>query len=155
MHIAFVGYTESAFKKLNSDIARPTMVPAWARDMREYQLNNMLIEQFHNEIFTQVCDENNADVYYLTAVIAESFFNSEPLCGVVYPAIEMRGNAHNFALPPQLADDVLKVCEASWYKVVRAEDFTYSVVRLFYADSFDVNGEIEWRECPEAMMHYL
>lgn len=152
-----IGYTSEIFAELNSARGCPIIVPEQNKDPRENNLPNTQIRKFFTQEFMRVVRSGQKYLYKLSAAIAENFFICTDACGIVYPTIAMNANAENFAINPCFVQSHLKLQSANWYRIdnINKKNLEYTVTSLAYADSFGINGEIEWRKTSEEEAKFL
>lgn len=136
-----IGYTSTAFQKLNSDRSCPKVIPENVRHPNEFTKSNLEVKNFIDEKFSHF----NSNLHFLTALISDWFLSRVGKCGVVYPTTRMHANAENLALTTKLVDEDLTLQTATWYRVDAIKNLDCTVSKLMIADEFSEDGEIHWR----------
>lgn len=142
-----VGYADKNFEKLKAGRKNGN----WWDDIKPTEENqqldqNFLIRDFLATKFSQPISPENEDYYKLTIAIAEHHFKSDIFYGLIYPTIQMRGNADNFAIKKSFVDSGgLQFLEVYFIEITEVLDFKYNINRIDWANSISPNGIIEWK----------
>lgn len=142
-----VGYADKNFEKLKSGRKNGNW---WNNfnsiDKKRKRDRNFIIRDYLSSKFSQPIDSANVDYYKLTIAIAEKHFKNEFFDGLIYPTIQMRGNADNFAIKKSFVDSGgLKFLEAYYIEITEVHDFEYNIERIDWANSISANGNIDWK----------
>ncbi len=106
---------------------------------------NALVHNYIASKFSERINEANKVKYKLTVAIGRKLLgNNGLLDGIIYPTIQMRGNADNIVLSKEAADRTLRFVSVEYLEVVEAKDFSYGVNCLDSATRIDLIGTIHW-----------
>jgi hypothetical protein len=137
-----VGYTKTTFDQLGS-----SRQPGWGpiQGERVDEPDNNLVAEYLARKFAELVPSGEEFRYKLTAAISEKFARPEPFDGLLYPALQMRGNADNVALKPRYADVALRFKRAQHARVDAVHDFSYDITVLDSAVALDAEHRFVWR----------
>ena len=142
-----VGYEDKTFEKLKSGRKNGNWWDNMNPVAKKNELDqNFMIRDYLASKFSRPIPPDNNDYYKLTIAIAEHHFSSEMFDGLIYPTIQMRGNADNFAIKKSFVDSGgLEFLEVYFIEITEVLDFKYDIKRLDWANSISANGEIDWK----------
>jgi hypothetical protein len=137
-----VGYGIGNFQRLGSN--RPK--GSWSQDLVSGPSNDTdkAISEFLAEVFTQRVPKGSEEAYKLSVAIAEFLFKDDIFDGLIYPTVEMRANADNFALKPRYADKNLRLLKAEYACIDALLEFGYRITVLDTANALAPDGTILW-----------
>jgi len=138
------GYDSEVLKALGSSRKSTTLVNA--DDQEKYSQVDVLISRFLSEEFARNVLKGQEYLYKLSIAIAEYHFKSDKFNGLLYPALAMWGNADNLALKTSFVDKNLELQKVEYVYVDEvADNLTYKLRVLDFANSFTKDGHIEWK----------
>lgn len=153
MIVSNAGYTHKLFDKFLTDRSCPEWVKHDSSFIEPEQ--NVLVNQYLSEVFTEVISPGDEAKYKVTTAIAEKLIEGNiytpsgavlSFDGIIYPTISGEARADNFAIKPSFVDNYLTIVKAEYiYITDRPERFHYKVNVLNYADTFGMDGAIEWK----------
>lgn len=142
-----VGYVNENFERLKSGRKNGNWWDNMKPIAKKNELDqNFIIRDYLASRFSRPIPKFNFDYYKLTIAIAEHHFSSEMFDGLIYPTIQMRGNADNFAIKKSFVDSGgLEFLEVYFIEITEILDFEYNIKRLDWANSISANGKINWK----------
>jgi hypothetical protein len=138
-----VGYTDEAFKALGSNREHAKWDPAFPKTT-EGDVDQLIVE-FLAEIFTQPVPPGSEYRYKVSVAIAEKLFLDDIFDGLLYPTVQMKANADNFALKPRYADTNLRFLKAEFVRIKAVRAFAYDLDVLDTATELMPDGTIVWK----------
>ena len=132
MMVNHVGYTRMAFQTLGSNRkhagwnTNPLTMPGGDVDR--------LIDEFLAETFTRFVPAGSGYLYKVSVAISEKLLLDDKLDGLMYPTVQMKANADNFALKPRYADNNLKFLKAEYVRINGVRHFAFDSTRPGYSD---------------------
>jgi hypothetical protein len=146
LQVNHVGYTNTTFQALGS--VRRDVTWGKTSSVRVDELANREITEFLSQTFCCRITDGNEHLYKLTIAIAEKMFLGELFQGLVYPTIQMRANADNFAIKTDFADSGLVFQNIEFLRVDSAADFSFNVTTQDFANQLGSDGQILWKGRP-------
>ena len=146
LHVNHVGYTASVFQTLGSNREQAGWGPEPARVPGEDI--NVQVAEFLAETFTRAVPKGSEYLYKLSVAIAEKLFLDDMFDGLLYPTVQMRANADNFALKPRYADSHLQFLKAEFARINGIDavrEFTFGIDVLDTATELTPEGTIVWK----------
>lgn len=151
-----VGYIDPVFKKLQSNRKD---VPNWGTSQTNFEtpanrlVHNFLAEEFAREVATSSEHEYKISIAIaeklmgnILGEVAEGMPSGQKFSGILYPALAMRANADNLVLLPEAVDKHLSLKKVEFIRVDEIKgDMQYQITLLDFADSFGLDGTIEWK----------
>lgn len=139
-----VGYHADVFYRLNSGRACPN----WGDSLESPKdlSANEQIKAFFSQEFAQKILYSQEHLYKISIAIAEHHFQQNIFAGLLYPTLAMKANTDNLVLKPEVVDKylILKKVEYIFVEEV-VENEKFKVKILDFANSFDTNGQIQWK----------
>lgn len=142
MMVNHVGYVQPTFEALRSARVAGTSIEFAQVPPGE---GHEEIAKFLAELFTKSVARGEEQIYKLTNAVAEKLFIHDLFDGLLYPTIQMRANADNFALKPRYADVHLKFLKIEFARIDSEYDFKYDITLLDTAITLGDDGSIQWR----------
>jgi hypothetical protein len=105
---------------------------------------NRVISDFLADVFTRRVPKGSEEMYKLSIAIAEYLFTDDTLDGLIYPTVEMRGNADNFALKRRYADTNLRFLKAEYARIDAVLEFRYKITVLDFATALSPDWRFLW-----------
>jgi hypothetical protein len=105
---------------------------------------NALVHDYLAAKFSAFVPTNQLDYYKLTIAISKKLFRDEIFDGLLYPTIQMKGNADNVVLKSSYVDSCLKFVGVEYIFVKSVEEMKYEVDIIDSATKADENGELMW-----------
>ena len=142
-----VGYVDKTFEQLKSGRKNGNWWDYLGPIPKEKkQDQNFIIRDYLASKFSRPIANDYNDYYKLTIAIAEHHFSSDIFDGLIYPTIQMRGNADNFAVKKSFVDSGgIELVDVYFIEITEIHDFEYKINRLDWANSILPNGDIEWK----------
>ncbi len=140
-----IGYTPETFTKLNSNRTNPD----WGENnlkMNHPEPTRLITEWLADKFSGVIGGKLNEDKYNLTIAIAEQHMHADFIQGMVYPTVQMNGNADNIIIKPDFIDSGgLELLDVYHIEVKSKEGLQYQINRLDWANSISKDGTIEWK----------
>lgn len=105
----------------------------------ERMVNDFLANWFVKKISPQ-----EADLYKVTAAIANILIGGGVFAGLVYPTVKMFGNADNLVLNPKFVDRSLQLVSIEFLEITENAGINFKTELLDTAVEWDKAGDIEW-----------
>ncbi len=149
-----VGFTDEAFKMLNSDRSHPEALLTTNHAVRLAPTNILK----HNALarwFCQRISDDTSEIYKLTMAITEIQLEGSLFSGLIYPTISRSANSENFALKPNTIDNKeLQFVQVDYLIVENvvieaAGDEIFHCQVLDTANKITNEGTIQWLGVPE------
>jgi hypothetical protein len=143
MMVNYVGYTRMAFQTLGSNRehagwnTNPLTMPGGDVDR--------LIDEFLAETFTRFVSAGSEYLYKVSVAISEKLFLDDKFDGLMYPTVQMKANADNFALKPRYADNNLKFLKVEYVRINGVRHFAFDIDVLDTATALAPDGTIVWK----------
>ena len=139
-HIGFSSESSTSLKsKRNLDA-----IYSFAANTRSRGDLNALVYDYLAEKFSRKIDGTNPHAYKLTVAISRKLLGNGPFLGILYPTVEMSGNADNVALTKDAADRALKFVSVEYVQVKSVKEGTYDIEVLDSASKVDLIGTLLW-----------
>jgi hypothetical protein len=142
-----VGYADKNFETLKSGRKNGNWWDNVSHIDKKNELDqNFIIRNYLASKYSRPIPPDNIDYYKFTIAIAEHHFSSEMFDGLIYPTIQMHGNADNFAIKKSYVDSGgLAFLDVYYIEITEVLGFKYNIKRLDWANSVSENGEINWK----------
>jgi len=105
---------------------------------------NSLVYDYLAAKFSHAVTRNNQDYYKLTVAISRKMFQDDIFDGLLYPTIQMKGNADNITLKPTYADSSLKFVSTEYIYVKSTIGMKYDIDVLDSATRLGEDGTLRW-----------
>jgi hypothetical protein len=144
-----IGFTEEVKRQLKSKRNIGEIYDFVTTTNNFSELNEM-VHEYLGYLFSQpVKDDSNKIEYKLTSTIADIMMHSDEIHGLIYPTIQMLGNADNILLKPGFVDRHLEFVNVEFIQIKESDSDGFIVDRLDSATSSTIdNGKLSWSGRP-------
>ncbi|MBO2647710.1 hypothetical protein I6M45_21740 [Shewanella algae] len=117
---------------------------------RNYGELNEMVHEYLAYLFSRPIQDGNEKVEYkLTSSIANLMMHSSEINGLMYPTIQMFGNADNILLKPEYVDENLDFVNVEFIEVNESNKDGFSINRIDSATALtSTNGALNWSGRP-------
>ena len=139
-----VGFTEETKERLSSGRDLDDIY-SFVRDTNNYSELNEMVHEYLGVLFSQpVLPEAQETTYRLTSAIARKLTQGNVIHGVIYPTIQMSGNADNVLLKKAYFDNYVDFVHAEFIEVDQLNSARYSGTVLDSVSSINETGTLVW-----------
>ena len=143
-----VGYTNEIQQKLNS-LRDLNLIYTFVRNTGNFSDINRMKQTFIGSLFTKIIiEKDKVNEFKKTVALADILMHGDYIDGLLYPTLQMRGNADNFALKPRYVDNYLQFVNVEYIEISDANENKFSFNVLNAATEVNNKGEIVWLDRP-------
>ena len=144
-----IGFTEEVRGKLKSNRTLEDIYDFVINTGKYSDLNEM-VHEYLGYIFSRPIEDGTDDNYFkLTSVLANIMMQADLLNGLIYPTIQMWGNADNILLKPDYVDKHLEFVNVEYIHIKENDGKGFSIDRIDSATATTVNeGTLNWSGRP-------
>lgn len=139
-HIGFSSEPES-FKDAKRQL---DSIYKFVKDTRAIGDLNALVHDYLAYSFSRPFKEKDTDRYKLTIAISRKLLSSDFIDGLLYPTIQMSGNADNIALKTDAVDRLLNFVNVKYFAVKSVRGKEMDIDTLDSATRADLIGVLMW-----------
>lgn len=144
-----IGFTEEVKEQLKSK-RNIDEIYSFVTTTNNYSELNEMVHEYLGYLFSKPVKLDSEKIdYKLTSTIADIMMHSEDIHGLLYPTIQMLGNADNILIKPDFVDEHLEFLNVEFIEIKESDDDSFIVDRLDSAVSASVeNGRLTWSGRP-------
>lgn len=136
-----IGFTNDVIQELNSQRELDSIYD-FVKKMQDFGNLNEYVYNYLGGVFSkQVIDSN---YYKLTVAITNKLMIGDFFGGILYPTIQMFGNADNLALKPTFVDTGLDFISVEYLKITDVDGKYYTFETLDTSNTIKNDGTIDW-----------
>lgn len=122
----------------------------FVKTTRNYGELNEMVHEYLAYLFSQPIQDDDEKVEYkLTSSIANLMMQSNDIHGLMYPTIQMFGNADNVLLKPEYVDKHLEFVNVEFMEISESTEKGFSIDRVDSATALgSSNGDLKWSGRP-------
>lgn len=148
MVLNHIGFTEEAKERLGSNRELHEIYDFVSVTNNFNDLNQM-VHEYIGYIFSRPLDSELQQHYFmLTSAIAQKMINGGVINGLMYPTVQMIGNADNIILKSDYFRDRVNFINAEYIRIESRKGVEYKITVVDSASQVNSNGELQWSGRP-------
>lgn len=148
MVLNHIGFTEESKARLGSNRELHEIYD-FVRMTNNFNDLNQMVHEYIGYIFSRPIDREIQQNYFmLTSAIAQKMTNGEVINGLMYPTVQMVGNADNIILKSDYFHDRVSFVNAEYIRIDSREGTEYKITVLDSASQVNNEGELQWSGRP-------
>lgn len=144
-----IGFTEEVKEKLKSN-RKLDEIYDFVNETNNFNDLNEMVHAYLGYLFSRPIPEGEEVLYYkVTSVLANIMMQADIINGLIYPTVQMRGNADNILLKPEYVDKHMEFVNVEYIHINEAKDNSFSIDRVDSATAKTLqNNKITWSGRP-------
>lgn len=143
-----IGFTEELKERLGSN-RNLNEIYKFVVDTNNFGNLNEMVHEYLGFIFAKpLGDDIRSDYFKFTSAIARVMMQGEVINGLMYPTIQMTGNADNIVLKHDYYNEHIEFVNAEYIRIDSQKGMKYGITILDSATQIGESGELRWSGRP-------